>query len=107
MAQHGEPAYLNEAAFMQQITIQLPTGLSDVEKNVRVRAFWEATRTITACSQIDATAARFNGEVYVSPEPFLLRSLPPELWHAFLGRPAGTVSQVYGKDDTYRVLIRC
>jgi hypothetical protein len=102
----GAASAQQEALDLQQITIRIPAGTPEAERTARVEAFTAATRTITACSQVESVARQVQGEVVLgklTPD-----QLPVPLRVQLERKPAGTVSQVFGGDEgVWRVVIRC
>lgn len=96
----------DETADLQQITVRIPAGMANAQRDARLRAFARAAKGIRSCNQIEAVAHKVEGEI-VARQHVSLANMPPQLRVQLAGKLAGTVTQVFGDNGEYRVLIRC
>lgn len=101
----------DETVELRQITVQIAAGTPAPQRKVRLRDFSRALDTLHSCDGVEAVARRVKGEVMTRAQ-VPLRLIPPVLRDQLAGKPAGTVTHVFGGQNfgeagAYRVLIRC
>ncbi len=92
---------------LKQVAISFPKGMTQAQATPQVEKFATATRTISGCGTVQATASQFGAEV-VDNDQVKIRDLPPQLQDVLLKLQIGQATPPFGSlEEGVRVLVLC
>ncbi|MGV3479924.1 MAG: peptidylprolyl isomerase [Sphingobium sp.] len=92
---------------LKQVAISFPKGSTQAQATPQVEKFATATRAISGCGTVQATAAQFGAEV-VDNDQVKVRDLPPQLQDILLKLQIGQATPPFGSlEEGVRVLVLC